>query len=462
MNNTLAKYLFYTLEYIRGEKVYEYLQELEKNQYLSKNEIKNIQKDKLSQLLKFVLKNNRYYQNKYKGFDAFNDFSHLPLLNKEELRENYKNIISGSSTEKLDLIKTSGSTGIPLKLYRDRVIFGYTLASVYRAHRWLGLDIGSKEAMLWGVPTAFKEKWKAKSRDFLLNRFREKEYNISEQTLLDFYKKIKRNRPDYIFGYSSMVYEFALFLKEKGLDGKPLKLKAAICTAESIHGYQRTLTEAVLGCRVISEYGAAETGIISFECGHGAHHISDDCIYLEIVDENNKPLPKGETGRVLVTVLNSFSSPIIRYELGDFAKISEKKCDCGVNLSVLDNITGRTSDVVITPEGKSFHSIIFYYIMKDIAEKGCVIKQFKVHQTSIDQLIFHIVKAKEFSPEVEDYLKKKVIKTFGESMKIEFRYHKNIDRKKSGKLRDFETNLDTKVLLPQIYSSFVSDSSEVV
>jgi phenylacetate-CoA ligase len=260
MNRSVAKSLFYLMEFIRGENVYRYLRELERNQYLSKEEMVDLQKKKLNKLLNFVLSNNPYYSRKYKGYDVIDGFQMLPPLKKEELRENYQNILSTSSKKHLDLVETSGSTGIPLQFYRDRMVFGYNLASLYRARRWWGLDIGYKEAMLWGVPINAKARFKAKIRDMFLNRFREREYNINPDTLLDFYHKILKMRVDYIFGYSSMVYEFALYVRERKLDGKALGLKAAICTAENIHDYQRDTIYDVLGCKVINEYGATETG----------------------------------------------------------------------------------------------------------------------------------------------------------------------------------------------------------
>ena len=443
MYPAVAKYLFYGIEFLRREQVYRHLKELEKNQFLSISEIANLQKNKLATLLNAVMGNSSYYKKKYYGFDPIENFSFLPILTKEELRENYKDLVRNKKQKYMNLVETSGSTGMPLQFYRDRLIFGYTLASLYRGHKWWGLDIGFKEAMLWGLPIGFKNRLKARLKDLILNRFREREYNINHDTLLDFYHKIKQRRPDYLFGYSSMVYEFALFVKEMGLSGNDLRLKNAICTAEKITPFQRKINECVFGCKVISEYGATETGIISYECPEGSNHISDDCVYVEIVDNNNIPVPDGALGKVLVTVLHSFSSPIIRYELGDIACKSSKGCGCGVNLSCLENIVGRTSDVVLTPDGQSYHSIIFYYLIKDFTEKFGGIKQFKVRQSALDRLEFHLVLAGQSRRVAESYIEKQVRDKFGREMKSEFFYHDYLKREKSGKLLDFETLLNT-------------------
>lgn len=451
MNRIIAKILFYSIEMLRREHVYTYLRELEKNQFLSRKELEILQQNKLSALLDYAMSHNEYYKTKYEGYNVQLDFEKLPILTKQELRDNYLNILSDNINVKCDLVETSGSTGIPLKFYRDRVVFGYTLASLYRAHRWWGIDIGYKEAMLWGVPVNPWVRLKARTRDLLLNRFREKEYNINPSTLLDFYRKVEARRPDYIFGYSSMIYEFALYLKEKKLNIRRTRLKAAICTAERLGDFQKNLIEEVLQCKTICEYGATEAGIISYECKNGCNHISDDCVYVEIVDGNNQPLPDGESGRVLITVLNSFSSPIIRYELGDISSKSVTQCTCGVNLSTLGKIEGRTTDVAIAPNGKIYHSIIFYYIMKELTEKIGGINKYKVYQRKIDELEFYIVKGDGFNLKAEDFIEGQIKSKFGKSMRTKFIYNDFINRNPSGKHRDFETDLDTSALLADMF-----------
>jgi len=453
MNRTIAKMLLYSIEYMRGEKLYSYLNELENNTSLSREQIELLQKNKLKKLLDHTMLNNPFYINKYNGNNVYESFYQLPVLTKEELRDNYKELISSHSQNKLDLVETSGSTGVPLQFYRDRVVFGYTLASLYRAHRWWGIDVGYKEAMLWGVPVSLKGKIKVKIKDLLLNRFREKQYNINPQTLGAFYKEIRNKRPDYVFGYSSMVYEFALYLKDNNINLKSIALKTAICTAEKLHDYQRSLIEEVFGCKVVSEYGSTETGIISYECQNGSNHVSDDCVLVEIVDENYIPVSDGKIGKVLVTVLNSFSAPIIRYELGDMASKSTQQCTCGLPLSTLGVIEGRTSDVVLGPNGKVYHSIIFYYILKELTEKIGGIKQFKIYQRKINELDFHIVKSKDYSIEAEKFIREQIKNKFGESMNLNIIYNNNIERSSSGKYKDFETDLETSSYLSQLYGN---------
>ncbi len=430
------------IERVRGERIDRYLPEMEANQSLPPGQLRTLQSDKLSRLLAYARQNNPYYREKYGGVRTGAELRELPLLTKAELREHAQAIVTPSHARDVSMCKTSGSTGEPLKFFRDREVFARTLASVYRAHRWYGIDVGAREAMLWGIPAGRMAQIRMRARDALLNRFREEEYSLSPQVLQRFYDRIVRTRPEYLFGYTSMVYEFALYVREAGLSIARLGLKGAVCTAESIPDYQRELIASVLQCPVISEYGSAETGIISYQCPLGSHHISSDAVLVETLDDVGNPVAPGVVGRVVVTVLHSQAAPIIRYDLGDYAVLSERTCDCGRSLPLIDKIVGRTSGVIVTPSGQCFHSIALYYIMKDYADKFGGIRQFRVRQTEVDRLEFHIAAGQGFSDASRQWLETLVHERFGHAMRVQFFMHDSLERTAAGKLRDFESTLD--------------------
>lgn len=443
MNARFAKRFLFLLERLRGEPLEHFLGEMEQNQGLDAPSLYALQQRKLADLLQFVVAHNPYYADKYAGYDAGSAFHTLPLLTKAELREHYKRVVTPGYERKVSLCKTSGSTGQPLKFYRDSEVFGRTLASVYRAHRWYGIDVGAREAMLWGIPSGRIARLRMRLRDAVLNRFREEEYSLSPSVLRAFHDRVRRDGPEYVFGYSSMVYEFAVFLREHGLTLSAGHLKGAVCTAESIPDYQRAVIEDALGCPVISEYGSAETGILSYQCPMGRHHISSDAVLLETLDDAGATTPSGVAGRVVMTVLHSHAAPIIRYELGDYAVLGSGTCPCGRSLPVLESIVGRTSGVIVTPSGECFHSIALYYIMKDFADKFGGIRQFSVRQTHLDRLEFHLATSAEFGPAAQHHLASLAQSRFGHEMRVVFVHHESLERSAAGKLRDFVSDLDT-------------------
>lgn len=443
MNDRIAKFMFLAAEYLRGERVDVYLKQMEVLQWQSRTDIHDFQSRCLRSLTSFAIASNPYYKAKYEGIDPIENFGDLPLLTKQELRRNARQISTPGWDRRLRLCKTSGSTGEPLAFFRDGLSFGHSLASAYRGQRWYGLDIGSRMAMLWGIPSTPMGRLQMRMRDVLLNRFRQRDIDLSDPVLTAFFSRLHESRPRFLFGYPSMVYEFALFCRDHDLDIRGLSLRCIICTAESILDHQRSLIEDVFSCPVVSEYGSAETGIISYQCPEGNHHISDDTIFVEILDDNDNPVRTGDVGRVVVTVLFSHGAPIIRYDLGDVAIASNEVCPCGVGLSLLDRIVGRTTGVIITPAGERIHSSSLSYIMKEYAIRYDEVRQFRIHQTHVDRIEVHLVVDGGLSEESHRWLETSLLRRFGGDMHFEFVVTPQLRRSASGKLSSFETDLDT-------------------
>ena len=449
MNQKTAKALLLVLERIRGEPVDLYLRELMKNEKMSLDQLRELQWRKFVEILNHAYENSPFYRQSFDRADVHPsdirspaDVGKIPVLTKEDFQKNAAGMLIDKPPRLKTLAKTSGSTGDPLKFYKDRKASGYALAAMYRGHRWHGLDIGAKEAMLWGVPVNFGERQMSRVRDSLLNRFREKEYNLKAHVLRDFYNSLIRKKPAYLMGYSSMVYEFARFLQEEKLDGRCLGLRFVKCTSETIQETYRETIREVFGCSIVSEYGAAETGLIAFECDRGNHHLMLDCVYINFVEQDLQV--DGEpTAKLLITDLHNHAVPVINYEIGDTAVASKLTCPCGRPFPLLKRIIGRVGDVVYTPDGQRLHSIIFYYIMKGLAGKGGGIKSFKVYQKTQDQLKVMLVTNDNFSEQSLEILRKEFERHFGPRMQVDFEFLDHIPRERSGKLRDFVQEMDT-------------------
>ena len=109
---------------------------------------------------------------------------------------------------------------------------------------------------------------------------------------------------------------FAQYILNYKVDLSGLGLKAVICTSEPLFKEQRSTISKAFLCPVINEYGISESGICAFECPYGGFHIMSENIYLEIV-RNGKNIKDGEIGEIVITQLNNFSAPLIRYHTGD-------------------------------------------------------------------------------------------------------------------------------------------------
>ncbi len=71
-------------------------------------------------------------------------------------------------------------------------------------------------------------------------------------------------------------------------------LRMIVLTGEEVAANQVAQVREVFGCTVVSEYGSRETGLIAHECPHGALHVVNSHVHVEIV-QNGSPAPLGRS-----------------------------------------------------------------------------------------------------------------------------------------------------------------------
>jgi phenylacetate-CoA ligase len=241
-------------------------------------------------------------------------------------------------------------------------------------------------------------------------------------------------------GYPSLIFLYASFLQRAGLDGKGFNLRFVKCTAEIINDYQRELIEEVFGCPCISEYGAAETGVVSFECPSRNHHIMSDSVFTEF--EISNPDFKGAPQKLIITNLYNYCFPIIRYEIDDLAYPQEGKCDCGSCLPLMSKVIGRVHDVIVGHNGKHFHSSVFAPLMKRLVKKSFPIKEFRFVQHEPGNIQMHLVRSTNFTIKHSKAVKRILWSAFKDSVTIDIVYCSELKRDPSGKFRYFISKLN--------------------
>ena len=438
INNEIAVKVFKAAESLKGDKIFDKLGELKKNQTMVESQVHDLSLEKLKNIVSYAVKYSPFYRQQFIDSDipeinSFDDIKKIKFLTKEDLRKHIKLITSDKPVSKTSKAKTSGSTGIPLIFPKDSISLSYHYAAMYRGHSWYGLGIGDREARLWGVPVNKMDRAKVAVKDYLLNRFREKEYNLTEEVLDDFYCKLNKYQPQYVMGYGKMLTEFGYYLKETGRKLENLNLKMVKYTSENMDMEGRGVVEETFCCPVVSEYGAAETGIISFQCPVGSHHIMSDCVHVEYLDIDGA---NNDYKEIVVTDLNNYSFPIIRYRIGDLVVPTNKKCSCGLPFPLIEKVQGRVSETFSIDGKKKYHSIIFYYIMKGLSDRNKGLIQFRVIQKARKIFCYQLI-GNNTGSEIKKYLESKTKQELGDDISVEIEYVEVLPREKSGKLRDF-------------------------
>ncbi|WP_329469269.1 phenylacetate--CoA ligase family protein [Exiguobacterium sp. 9-2] len=394
---------------------------LKKSQYWDNKKTEEYQVKKFNELIQFAINNSSYLNEKYKNIDvrikSIKDLDKIPAITKKELLEHNSDIQITQGVGKLIFSETSGSTGEPLIFYRTKEWDARHRAAQLRGYSWHGVKPWEKNGYFWGYDFSGKSIRKIKLLDFLLNRFRI--FSYKKEEIIDFSLKLKKAK--YLEGYSSMIYEVAKTLNS--LNIKVTNLKMVKGTSEKIYDSYQEEVKKAFGKKMISEYGAAETGIIAFECKNGNMHITSENV---IVEE--------EKGEVIVTNLLSKSFPIIRYKLGDSVKINyEKKCSCGVSHPIIDDVQGRVGKSISGFKNK-YPSLTFYYIFKNLALNSDLTLNYQAIQNKRGHLIFYI--DRELKDFEKDLVIKEAFKYFNTDIEVKIS-SKLLKRDYSKKFKDF-------------------------
>ena len=394
---------------------------------------------KKQEIVAFHLTNNNYYKSLCSGKNV-SDWNTIPILTKSDLQQPLQERLStGFTANKVYVNKTSGSSGDPFIFAKDKFCHALTWASIQDRFGWYNLDFNSsKQARFYGIPLDRKGYYTERIKDALSHRYRFSIFDLSDKALELCLAKFKRTTFDYINGYTSSIVQLAKYLKRKQIvlnDVCP-SLKACIVTSEMLFEDDKQLMELQFGVPVINEYGASELDLIAFQNPNNLWQVNSETLFVEIVDNNDEPVPNGEEGRIIITSLYNKAHPFIRYDLGDIAKLSKSST---LRTPILEHLVGRTNDIAVLPSGKKAAGLTFYYVTKSIIEDDGNVKEFIVKQLKKDTFKIYYVsteeltstKTKTIATEMENYLE--------DGLTILFERQNQLQRSKSGKLKQFSS-----------------------
>ncbi len=397
--------------------------------------------NKKKEIVAFHLENNSFYK-KLVGNEVDLKWENLPILNKQNLQKPLAERLSkGYTLKKVYLNKTSGSSGTPFVFAKDKYSHALTWASNILRFGWFGIDFNhSCQARFYGIPMDFIGYQKERFKDFLSGRFRFPVFDLSDEILEKFLQKFKSKKFDYINGYTSSIVLFAKYLEKKNIILKEIcpTLKACFVTSEMLFESDKKLLEKQFGIPIINEYGASELDLIAFENPEGEWQVNAETLFVEILDENNKVLPYGEEGRIVITSLFNKANPFIRYEIGDIGILDEKSTP---QKPILKKLIGRTNDVAILPSGKKSPGLTFYYVTKSIIEDDGNVKEFIIKQTKLDTFEIEYVSEKELNSEQIQKIEEAISLYLEPNLNFTFTRKKVLERTNRGKLKQFKSYL---------------------
>lgn len=420
---------------VKGNRIMNYLQELKTTESLTPAEVTELQKQKLIKLLTHSIQTVPAYQ-KYSSLlqtadpDPFQLLKQIHVCTKAEVRKNGDDYIStAADRSKLIPNKTGGSTGEPTQFYMDRFTVEHYEAARWRALAWWGIKPGDRHVAILGNPSEYSTQHLRREK-ILKNRTILPGYDLRREQTEEYVRILRKVKPVYLYGYASAIYLLAKYIEEQQLPFD-IRLNCIVTTAETLYPFQREQIERVFKTRVINEYGAKDGGIIAYECKQGHLHITAENAYLEIVDPvTREPLEIGQLGELLVTDLNNFSMPRLRYELGDMAALSEEPCACGNPLPILKHLEGRVDDMLLRRDGNAVPGHYFAHIAGNI--QG--FEKYQIVQKSLDHCVLKIIKNERFNLQEVDFIVDAIKEKLG-GITVDIQYVDEIPPTKSGKQR---------------------------
>ena len=440
IRSSLARHLVYPLhERLLKRPTFSYLAELERSQWLSRSGMQQLQEQKLANLLASAYEHCPWHRARIAtaGIDqgasvSLEELRLLPAMDKQDAITHGDELVWHDVPGGAFKYNTGGSSGQPLIFYYGRRRQASDAAGRMRARRWWGVEPGDPEVYLWGAPVELDKTDRIKTlRDRLINQLVLNAFEMSPAGMDEYARAIQSFQPHCIYGYASSLALLAAHLLDRKTGLRLPKLKVVCTTGEPLFDYQRELIGKAFGAPVANEFGSRDIGFTAHETPEGQMLLMSESIILEVLDEHGQAVAPGETGEAVMTALESFAQPFIRYRTGDMVRMADETCRAGRGLDVVAEVLGRSTDFIVRSDGTIMHALAVIYVLRAVAG----VAEFKIVQHSLHEFEVLVVPNNSWQGsghvEIETGLRKRL----GDDIHIDLRLLESIPAEASGKYR---------------------------
>jgi phenylacetate-CoA ligase len=411
-----------------GTRVVMGLRDWRRCQWLPGAELERMQAERLDRLLRHASTHSPHYRDLAvrECRDPYRWLRCFPVLTKRDLAEQGKRLIAGTHT-RLIAESSSGSSGVQSTVYTTRLEESATRAIQLLWWEWAGYRLG--DPILQTGMTLRRGPIKT-LKDALLRTDYQPAFYLDESSLTRMVERLARRPRTMLLGYASSLYLIAR--AAQALGRSDIRLRGIVSWGDKLFDHYRAALEDCFGVPVHDTYACTEGCMIAGQCERLRYHVTTPQVYLELLDPTlTHEVADGEIGHVVVTRLDAYAMPLIRYSLGDLAvrEPSHAACECGRTLPLLRRVIGRDTDIVRTASGKHLIVHFFTAIFEHVPE----IRQFRVVQRSLTGMEIEYIPAPGFRPEVLEGVRARIHAHLGEAFPVEFRPVAHIPATASGK-----------------------------
>ncbi len=412
------------------------LSELEKSQWSSEEAFRELQRVRLSKLIKHCYAKVPYYRGvmqerglKPDDVRTPEDLTKLPFLTKEIVRERGRDLVREDlGRRRVYHGVSSGSTGTPLTTLRDAYCVNFEQASIWRQWKAAGLPFGFRRATLRADPVVPLEQseppfWRYNRSD---NQLILSAFHLSRERTRLYVAALKAFRPAALQAIPSAAY----FLAAEMLNiGETVDLQCVLTGSEPLYPSHRETIEEAFGCKVFDFYGQSERVCFAMECPeHTGLHLTPEYGITELVEPGWNAGPLRE---LVATGLNNYAMPLLRYRTGDFVEPVADNCPCGREMPLLGPIEVRIGGAILLPDGRFLPWVLLSLSVYGLTQ----VRKTQFVQESIDRLVVRIVPGDSFSGSDRETLITNIKRYVGEGVRVDLELVEDIPREKSGKYR---------------------------
>lgn len=373
---------------------------------------------------------------------SIEDFKRLPVIEKNHMIHREGSSLSSeyivkAYREELINLRTSGSTGKYLNIYWDKADFNRSLLPlwIYRK-KYYGIDAYDRMCYFYTARNIGNEEETS-------YKYRQQlgfsKTNLNMERMVEIYEEMKEFKPKWLNIQPSMAVLLCQCIERYRLTGLD-SVEYVEFTGEMLSDSVRDIVEQTFKCKTANQYGANETNSIAYECPYGNMHILSHNAYVEIVDEENKPVDDGKEGAICISSITNRAMPFIRYKIGDRGTKKRVQCLCGNCNEVIDITAGRSNDWIIDENGEKVNTYVFVRAIDNINIlcEGAI-KQFQIVQCDSSRFVIKLVIDEDISGEqIEELFYENFLQSSLNSAKFEFEYYDQLFADdETGKLRYF-------------------------
>lgn len=420
------------------------MQQLEQTQWLPAEIVVQQQYQQLNKLIIHAANHSPYFKQRLQTagipvqqLSNVKDLAALPITSRRDLQSAGDSLFCQQLPQDhlpIGETRSSGSSGEPVIVKRTAVNNLLWFAFTLREHLWQQRDFSGKLAVIrakipangpedhasWGLPISLLFKTGTAHAMQITT-------DVAQQA-----EWLQNINPDYLLTYPTNISALLQQFERRGI--KLPQLRQVRSIGETLSAEIRAATRAFLGVEISDTYSSQELGIIAIQCPHsGLYHIMSEGLIVEVLDEQNEACLPGQTGRLVITDLYNFATPMIRYDLGDYAEVAVA-CPCGRGLPALKRIAGRERNMLLLPDGRRYWPLVGAHHYREVAP----IRQYQVIQRNRELLEVRLVSDSPVSAAQEARLGEIIHQSVSFPFHLQFVYFpEQIPRNRGGKFEEF-------------------------